>query len=35
VIIDAAPGGTIVLTGLAILGIVFVTKRLRAMAKKK
>jgi zinc transport system permease protein len=35
VIIDAAPGGTIVLTGLAILGIVFVTKRLRSMAKKK
>jgi zinc transport system permease protein len=35
VIIDAAPGGTIVLTGLAILGMVFVTKRLRSMAEKK
>jgi zinc transport system permease protein len=35
VIIDAAPGGTIVLSGLAILGIVFVTKRIRAMDKKK
>jgi zinc transport system permease protein len=27
VIIDAAPGGTIVLTGLAILGIVFIAKK--------
>jgi zinc transport system permease protein len=30
VIIDAAPGGTIVLVGLAILGIVFVGKRIQS-----
>jgi zinc transport system permease protein len=30
VIIDAAPGGTIVLAGLAILGIVFVGKRIQS-----
>ncbi|MGA2680939.1 MAG: metal ABC transporter permease [Candidatus Bathyarchaeia archaeon] len=35
VIIDAAPGGTIVLTGLAILAIVFVAKRIESNAKPK
>jgi zinc transport system permease protein len=35
VIIDAAPGGTIVLTGLAILGIVFVSKKVVTMVGKK
>ena len=29
VFLDAAPGGTIVLTGLAILGIVFVSKKVQ------
>ena len=33
IIIDAAPGGTIVLTGLAILAIVFATKRIQNKAK--
>ena len=34
VIIDAAPGGTIVLSGLAILAIVFLTKRIQNTATK-
>jgi zinc transport system permease protein len=33
IIIDAAPGGTIVLTGLAILGIVLLAKRIRGSPK--
>jgi zinc transport system permease protein len=36
VAIDAAPGGTIVLTGLAILGIVFIAKRIqKSLSKQK
>ena len=36
VIIDAAPGGTIVLTGLAILAIVFIAKRVqKSLIKQK
>ena len=36
VLIDAAPGGTIVLTGLAILAIVFVFKRVqKSLSQKK
>jgi len=35
VIIDAAPGGTIVLTGLAILGIVFLAKRIQGFLKNR
>jgi zinc transport system permease protein len=36
VVIDAAPGGTIVLTGLAILGAVFVAKRIqKGLTKNK
>ncbi len=35
VVIDAAPGGTIVLTGLAILAIVFVAKKIGNSAKQK
>ena len=35
-IINSAPGGTIVLTGLAILGIVFVSKRVqKSLSKQK
>jgi zinc transport system permease protein len=34
VVIDAAPGGTIVLTGLAILGIVFVSKKVMSLLKR-
>ena len=35
VVIDAAPGGTIVLTGLAILAIVFAAKKIESSAKPK
>jgi zinc transport system permease protein len=35
VVIDAAPGGTIVLTGLAILATVFVAKRIQGNVKPK
>jgi zinc transport system permease protein len=35
VIIDAAPGGTIVLTGLAILAIVFVAKKIESNSNPK
>ena len=35
VIIDAAPGGTIVLTGLAILSVVFVSKKVGNILKKQ
>lgn len=35
VIIDAAPGGTIVLTGLAILAIVFVAKKIESSSNPK
>lgn len=35
VIIDSAPGGTIVLTGLAILGIVFVFKKVETIVGEK
>ena len=35
VIIDAAPGGTIVLTGLAILSIVFISKKIGNSLKKQ
>jgi zinc transport system permease protein len=36
IVIDAAPGGTIVLTGLAILAIVFVSKRAqKSLTKQK
>lgn len=34
IIIDAAPGGTIVLTGLAILGIVLLAKRIQGSIQK-
>jgi zinc transport system permease protein len=33
IIIDASPGGTIVLTGLAILGIILLTKRIQMSIK--
>ena len=35
VVIDAAPGGTIVLTGLAILSIVFISKKIGNSLKKQ
>jgi zinc transport system permease protein len=35
VILDAAPGGTIVLVGLAILAIVFIGKRIQGSIKSK
>jgi ABC-type Mn2+/Zn2+ transport system permease subunit len=34
IIIDAAPGGTIVLTGLAILAAVFTGKRVQRIIKR-
>lgn len=35
IIIDAAPGGTIVLTGLAILGIILIAKRIQRFTENK
>lgn len=35
ILIDAAPGGTIVLTGLAILGIIFAAKRIQSFIKNR
>jgi zinc transport system permease protein len=35
ILIDAAPGGAIVLTGLAILGVILIAKRIQGLAEHK